>query len=313
MTLLRVPVVAVVFLLALSCREAKPLAPPPASVPPAAAAPAPAPKWKSSDSKYELFFGSFEEFTFVDLGFGGKIRVTANKRFALGGVDSEPGTKEVSLAPWLGAVRIDGYHAASASLAAYRANRGKKQPVVEKPHFVDEKLPLELHVPLELWMSRDGSQRWKGELPPLPVGHHTAASIMKGVEPLVFLDDAPAPEKPKTMLINFEFSRPLDPLLGPGTMFKDVDLVALSTWKPTGKEKKCGGYSRIPNVPGNEVVTFALDEVEVRVIDRRTAKVVAEKTFPPQTKCPGFSSGTTGAIGANADVVEAWLKSQLPK
>jgi hypothetical protein len=244
----------------------------------------------------------------VDVGSNSAlVTVEATRPFSIGPTeykDVGSGTRlKISLVPWLGDLDLDSLRDGKRALDAWK----KKTPVTPKRSLE----PLDWGIPMEAWLSPDGSQRWKGTLPPVAVRPSSAFAVLKGEAPLVFLRDDAAPERPDTVFVNFEFGKPLDPLVGEGKMLRDVDWIAVSTWRPTGKVKKCGGYGRIPGVAGNTVVNVSLDEVEVRVIDRRTATVLGTRVFPPQNTCPGAVTSTQAAVGANTDVIIAWLEKQL--
>lgn len=244
----------------------------------------------------------------VDVGSNSALlTVEAGKPFSIGPTeykDVGAGKRlKVSVLPWLGELDLDSLRDGKRALDAWK----KKTPPAAKRSLE----PLDWHIPMEAWLSPDGSQRWKGMLPPFAVRPSVAFGVLKGEAPLVFLGDDAAPERPDTVFVNFEFGKPLDPLVGEGKTLRDVDWIAVSTWRPTGKVKKCGGYGRIPGVAGNTVVNVSLDEVEVRVIDRRTAAVLGTRVFPPQNTCPGAVTSTEAAVGANTDVIIAWLEKQL--
>lgn len=282
--------------------------------PPKAAAPSPPAegRWVIEGSRARLQFGegSIWELEVATDTFSSDVRVSAKRPFSIGTSSfTDVGTSKlvkVSVVPWLGALDIDPLRNGKRSLAAWK----KKSPPTEKK--VDRtREPIDWRIPMETWLSPDGSKRWKGTLPPFAVHPAAMFGVLKGEAPLVFEGDDSAPERPDTIFINFQFGKPLDPLVGTGTTLRDVDWIAVSTWRPTGKMKKCGGYGRTPGVAGNTVVNVSLDEVEVRVIDRRTAEVLGTRVFPPENTCPGAVTGTDAAVGANTDVIVAWLEKQL--
>jgi hypothetical protein len=266
-------------------------------------------RWeKKSSATYHLHIDGISEPHFELFAASARLQITATRPFKLGDqafTPKPPAIVDVDLAPYLGTLDLDGYHRGARAMARYHAHDKTPLPPESDHMFaVGAKLEVELESP---W------QPLQISLPPLEIRPQVASAILRTIATsghgITFAGE-PTKPRPDTMLIVFESDQPLDPLLGPGTHLEDIDWVAASTWKPTGKTHRCGGYSRVANVPGDLAVDVQLSEVEVTIFDRRTGRALGKKTFPPDGKCPEFAGGQAIVVGADTTAVVAWLEAQ---
>ncbi len=101
---------------------------------------------------------------------------------------------------------------------------------------------------------------------------------------------------------------------GDARQVRDIDWVAMYTWVPTGKTRKCSGYRAMGEVIGT-TLEFRLGETRVDLYQRRTGEKVAEKTFAPMG-CPQLA--TTGgaetnerSIGGDSRAMLRWLDASV--
>jgi hypothetical protein len=273
--------------------------------------PAPKAAWQSKAGDQAVVVDGWPEafLRFHHFETDSALRVTSRVDFKVGGKAFHLDPKALSspivveIGPYLGELNVDGYRDAGRVIAAYKAHK----PMPE--HASHQTLAL--HVPLELSVG-DAWEPIKIDLPAITVSHHAAATAMaKAVNnPLTFSNDA-TKTKPDTLITVFAIEKELDPLHGPGMQLKDIDWVATSDWRPVGKPRSCGGYSRVSNVAGNITISVQPSEVEVTVYDRRTGKSVGKHVFPPAPGCPEISTGRATGIGASNATIGAWLDARV--
>jgi hypothetical protein len=150
--------------------------------------------------------------------------------------------------------------------------------------------------------------------PPAKVNRHQAPLVLGHIveQPLPFVIDV-ADDPVDTVYLVDLVRPPRQPVRGAGKKLADVDWVAVATWKPTGKQKVCGGYSRTPGVPGSEKVTIGLNDIELAVYDRRSGKKLGAKVFPSATACPASARAGADGIGPAEAPIVAWLDAAIAR
>ncbi len=135
------------------------------------------------------------------------------------------------------------------------------------------------------------------------------------------VDWTPTEEDPGTSLIAFD---PPTSYGGPGVRLnyarsygelgrlQDVDLFAYRRAGDSSKLRTCGPYGQpdgFGGVRGGSSVALHGTETIVEVRDR-SGQVVHERTFAPETSCPGSVSEGTSRYdnGADTSEIEAWLR-----
>jgi hypothetical protein len=94
-------------------------------------------------------------------------------------------------------------------------------------------------------------------------------------------------------------------VLGSGEKLQDIDLLATESRSETARTKKCTGYEK------GDIELTMMDSV-VKLYERRSGKLVEEKTFAGQDRCPSVafvSSDGKGKSYADTKEMDSWLKS----
>jgi len=127
---------------------------------------------------------------------------------------------------------------------------------------------------------------------------------VKDGNPFPFGPDEP-PSKPTDAIYYDRFAKPLaDKIIGHPKTLGDIARVAVSTTSDKRDAgKKCSGYD------SGKTYDLKLSDLIVRVYDRRTGKLAAEKTFQAQKRCPMFVSTADAVSSPDDKVAIPWLRT----
>jgi hypothetical protein len=128
--------------------------------------------------------------------------------------------------------------------------------------------------------------------------------------PVLFGKETDAPQTTHTTL-NLAGSLGLDNVMGPAKTMAEVDRVAVEEQLPKRSgNKKCTGYKATGETgPGREADLFLVDW-EVKLVERRTGKVIESKKFEAPTRCPMFAQGNETTSYPDSRAVTMWLRSK---
>jgi hypothetical protein len=128
--------------------------------------------------------------------------------------------------------------------------------------------------------------------------------------PVLFGKEADAPQTTHTVL-NLAGSLGMDNVMGPAKTMAEVDRVAVEEQLPKRPgNKKCKGYKATGETgPGREADLFLVDW-EVKLVERRTGKVIETKKFDAPTRCPMFAQGNETTSYPDSRAVTMWLRSK---
>lgn len=128
--------------------------------------------------------------------------------------------------------------------------------------------------------------------------------------PVLFGKETDAPQTAHTIL-NLAGSLGMDNVMGPAKTMAEVDRVAVEEQLPKRSgNKKCTGYKATGEKgPGREADLFLVDW-EVKLVERRTGKVLETKKFEAPTRCPMFAQGNETTSYPDSRAVTMWLRSK---
>jgi hypothetical protein len=100
-------------------------------------------------------------------------------------------------------------------------------------------------------------------------------------------------------------------IVGKAEKVWDLDWIAVIEKIETARTKKCGGYEKVKG----DIEVIQVDSA-VKIYDRRSGKVLHEKTFRPKNECPSFAM-VSGDKKAKAYVlpsdIQPWVRGALSK
>lgn len=101
----------------------------------------------------------------------------------------------------------------------------------------------------------------------------------------------------------------------PAPTLADLDAVVIVVRPDSDKTKVCTGYTDDAGKPQPDV-TMRLKDTVVKIIERRTGRVVAETSFPPSEECPTWLTAKEGAAEVRdsyepSDAMLAWITDQI--
>jgi hypothetical protein len=102
-------------------------------------------------------------------------------------------------------------------------------------------------------------------------------------------------------------------IMGPAKTMHEVDRVALeeSSGAPRDAKKKCGGYTKLGDNGGPAIeVSLMLQDWNVKLVERKTGKVIEEKKFEAPATCPYTAQGDTATSYPDSEAVKSWLRSK---
>lgn len=138
---------------------------------------------------------------------------------------------------------------------------------------------------------------------------HQMEELLNG-RPVLFGKESAEPSTTHTIL----FADALldsESLIGPATTMAEVDLVAVKEALPTRSGgKKCKGYKATDGKGPTTEADLMLLDWEVKLVERRTAKVLDTKKFEGESKCPYVASGGTATSYPNRRAIQAWLRGK---
>lgn len=102
----------------------------------------------------------------------------------------------------------------------------------------------------------------------------------------------------------------------PAPTLADLDAVVIVVRPDSDKTNVCTGYTDDNGNPQPDV-TMVLKDTVVRIHERRTGRVFAETTFPPDQECPTWLTTEPGVAEVRdsyepTEDMVAWLTAQLP-
>jgi hypothetical protein len=98
-------------------------------------------------------------------------------------------------------------------------------------------------------------------------------------------------------------------VFGPAKTVSEIDWVALHEDLPARRGKMCPGY-KDDKGGSPRTLPVEMQDREVVIFERKTAKEVARKKFEAPEKCPMFAFGDTAKSYPNERQIESWLRSQ---
>ena len=100
-------------------------------------------------------------------------------------------------------------------------------------------------------------------------------------------------------------------VIGPAKTMSEIDLVAVK--EPQEKrsgDKKCKGYKATGDKgPGTDADLMLVDW-DVKIIERKTGKVVESKKFEGEKRCPYVASNGEATSYPNRRAIQVWLRSK---
>jgi hypothetical protein len=169
---------------------------------------------------------------------------------------------------------------------------------------IDTKLTLDITFP-------DGV-KVSAPLPPLNVNYAVDEDFKKKLingTPVLFGKEDPAP--PKQHSIWYVGKMVDDGLFGPAKVMKEIDLVVVEERLPErdGK-KKCSGYKATGETgPGRDADLWLVD-YDVKIIERKTGKVVETKKFEADMDCPYVASNNKATSYPDTTAIAAWVRTK---
>jgi hypothetical protein len=128
--------------------------------------------------------------------------------------------------------------------------------------------------------------------------------------PVLFGKEVDAPQTNHTIL-NLTGGLALDDVMGPAKTMSEVDWVAVESRlpkRPAGK--KCTGYkAKDEKGPGREADLF-FEDWDVKIVERRTGKVIESKKFEANDRCPMFASGNEATTYPDSRAITTWLRGK---
>jgi hypothetical protein len=151
------------------------------------------------------------------------------------------------------------------------------------------------------------------KLPPLTTKYLIESFLKKKLPngtPVLFGKEVEVAQTTHTIL-NLTGGLTLDDVMGPAKTMTEVDWVAVETRlpkRPAGK--KCTGYkSTGEKGPGREADLF-FEDWEVKIVERRTGKVIETKKFEANDRCPMFASGNEATTYPDSRSITMWLRGK---
>jgi hypothetical protein len=96
-------------------------------------------------------------------------------------------------------------------------------------------------------------------------------------------------------------------VFGPAATLREVDWVGVSEPLLPRPGGSCTFKSDTAGTPPTTAKVRLIDE-EVTVVERRTSRVVARKTFAASPECPSYSRDSTVESSPDAEVITRWLR-----
>jgi hypothetical protein len=151
------------------------------------------------------------------------------------------------------------------------------------------------------------------KLPPVTTKYLIESELKKKLPngtPVLFGKEVDAPQTTHTIL-NLAGALSLDDVMGPAKTMVEIDWVAVETKlpkRPAGK--KCKGYKSTGDTgPGREADLF-YEDWEVKIVERRTGKVVETKKFEASARCPYVASGNEATTYPDSRTITMWLRGK---
>jgi hypothetical protein len=170
---------------------------------------------------------------------------------------------------------------------------------------VDPQLTLELTFP-------DGV-KVSAALPGLTTKYFIEQTMEKDLingKPVLFGKEAADPPKAHSILF-LDALLDRDAVIGPAKTMSEIDLVAVK--EPQEKRsgnKKCTGYKATGDKgPGTDADLMLVDW-DVKIIERKTGKVVDSKKFEGEKRCPFVASNGEATSYPDRRAIQTWLRSK---
>jgi hypothetical protein len=166
----------------------------------------------------------------------------------------------------------------------------------------DFKYQIDLGVTLKIKMP--GRKELSTKVPPIPVRGALHDLFKKAADgPLQFAGEPESKGKADTAAI-LDRNANLKKIVGRGKVLQDIDLISFEEKEETTRTKKCTGFKGGP-------IKLIMVDSNVRVYDRRTAKLIKEKKFTAKTKCPSLAyvnkKDNTAKSWADTRAIERWV------
>ncbi len=184
-----------------------------------------------------------------------------------------------------------------------------KVPIVEAlaKAPAEEAIGKETDLGLSFTLDLPNYEAFEEKLPPQGVRGALAKGFGKIIDrPVTFPNESEKPG-PLDGIVVVKGSHQVR-LLGSSKTISDIDWIAIEeTEKVPAHEKPCTGYDK--------PATLQMFDTEVKIYDRRTASVIAERKFAASSTCPSFAFVTAGKIASHVadDEVDKWARAELQK
>ncbi|MFO0549546.1 MAG: hypothetical protein U0271_14230 [Polyangiaceae bacterium] len=165
---------------------------------------------------------------------------------------------------------------------------------------------------VQITIKAKDSETIEEKLPAMRVEAAVAAGLAKVRDGAVKFDGEPADDGKVGSIALVEVSSLSQiKLVGSADKLWDIDWVAVSEKRESGRVKACSGYEKT----AGDVNVTQVDSV-VKIYDRRSGKLVAEKTFQPKDECPSFamvSKDKTAKNYVSDSDIEPWVRENFDK
>lgn len=142
------------------------------------------------------------------------------------------------------------------------------------------------------------------EIPPQKIWSAVAGALKTIDKSPVKFEGEPEGDGKVDTVVALDINGYVREVLGSGEKLQDIDLLATEVKNETSRTKKCTGYEK------GDIQLVMVDSV-VKLYDRRSGKLVEEKTFSGKDECPSMafvSADGKGKSYADGKEMDAWLK-----
>lgn len=197
----------------------------------------------------------------------------------------------------------------STTLTARGSSWHIKVPILELVGKVsaEDAMGKEVDLGLSFTVEMPGYEAFEQTLPPQSVREAIASGFGKIVDRPVHFPNEPEKPGPIDGVAVVKSAHQLR-LLGSSKTVADIDWIAIvDADRTVSRETPCRGYGK--------PVTLQMFDSEVKIYDRRTASVIAEKKFAASSTCPTVAFVTNGKITNHADDgdIDKWARGELQK
>jgi hypothetical protein len=172
-----------------------------------------------------------------------------------------------------------------------------------------DKLQKEVDVDVPLAIELPGKKPLDLKVPTLHVKRSLASGLAQVVDrPVAFAGEPASPGKPDAAAVVDHFGDMR--VLGSASLVWDIDWVAVEeTLEKDAPSKVCKGYEKVKEI------SLKLLDSQVKLYDRRTAKLLKEQRFKASDRCPSVAfvqEGSSKSYASKTDI-DKWVRAQLGK